>query len=143
KKKGGIAIEDLNDEFEILVGESIPYCRLGFASLRALLRTIDGLEITWNNFGLITTYRDLLLSTIKTYYYYFESCCDFLLGSVDVYSNATCDEMIRDMTELLQVLRSKFHLSNTAITICTFSPLANLGIHVYKTQNLALFSFNN
>ncbi|XP_012532829.1 uncharacterized protein LOC105834706 [Monomorium pharaonis] len=298
-KKGGVAMEDLNDEFEILVGESIPYRRLGFASLRALLRTIDGLEITWNNFGeQVLKINDSKISHInrlirkqkldysKTrdkYYKQFirndgniknniderrernrlisnnnranrrnlDFACrrnpnlyktngvnknknflygeeenhypvvietnevkkhsnvyepvangrqligdDFflqlairnlhlpiwrckkdslalhcglcvsgqtisdctralknittisnrvviLLGSVDVYNNATCDEMIRDMTELLQVLRSKFHLSNTAITICTLPPLANLGIHAYKTQNLALLSFNN
>jgi len=51
--------------------------------------------------------------------------------------------MIYDMTELLQVLRSKFHLSSTAITICTLPPLANLGIYAYKTQSMAFFSFNN
>lgn len=38
------------DEFQNLVGESIPYRRLGFSNLRALLRTIDGLETTWNQF---------------------------------------------------------------------------------------------
>ncbi|KMQ89572.1 maternal effect protein oskar, partial [Lasius niger] len=56
---------------------------------------------------------------------------------------ATCDEMIYDMTELLQVLRSKFHLSNSAITICTIPPLANVSIYAYKKQSLALFCFNN
>ena len=47
------------------------------------------------------------------------------------------------MTELLQVLRSKFHLSNTAITICTLPPLANLSIYAHKKQSMALLSFNN
>lgn len=47
------------------------------------------------------------------------------------------------MMELLQVLRSKFHLSNTAITICTLPPLANLSIYAYKTQSMAFLSFNN
>lgn len=47
------------------------------------------------------------------------------------------------MTELLQVLRSKFHLSNSAITVCTIPPLANLSIYAYKKQGLALFGFNN
>lgn len=51
--------------------------------------------------------------------------------------------MASDMTELLQVLRSKFHLSNTAITICTLPPLANLSIYAYKKQSIALLSFNN
>ncbi|EFN79254.1 hypothetical protein EAI_08923 [Harpegnathos saltator] len=56
---------------------------------------------------------------------------------------ATCDEMIDDMSELLQVLQSKFHLSNSAITICTIPPLANIAIHAYKYKSLALFCFNN
>ncbi|KAL0126580.1 hypothetical protein PUN28_005142 [Cardiocondyla obscurior] len=47
------------------------------------------------------------------------------------------------MTELLQVLRTKFHLSNTAITICTLPPLANLSIYAYEKQSMAFFSFNN
>lgn len=59
------------------------------------------------------------------------------------FQNATCDDMINHMTELLQVLRSKFHLSNSAITICTIPPLANMSICSHKTQSLSLFSFNN
>lgn len=51
--------------------------------------------------------------------------------------------MINDMTELLQVLQSRFHLSNSAITICTIPPLANIAIHAYKNKSLALFGFNN
>jgi len=39
------------DEFEKLVGESVPYHRLGFTSLRQLLNTIDGLKMVWNEFG--------------------------------------------------------------------------------------------
>ncbi|XP_029672554.1 uncharacterized protein LOC115241134 [Formica exsecta] len=50
-KKGGVPIGDLNDEFQNLVGEFIPFRRLGFSSLCALLRTIDGLETSWNEFG--------------------------------------------------------------------------------------------
>lgn len=66
-----------------------------------------------------------------------------LLGSVDVYNGASYENMIRDMTELLQVLRSKFHLSSSAITICTLPPLANVSIHAHKHQSMALFCFNN
>jgi len=40
-----------SDEFRNLVGEPIPYRRLGFSNLRAFLRTIEGLRITWNEFG--------------------------------------------------------------------------------------------
>jgi len=50
-KKRDVPIEDLNDEFQNLVGESISYRRLGFSSLRAFSQTIDTLEITWNEFG--------------------------------------------------------------------------------------------
>ncbi|XP_011057670.1 PREDICTED: uncharacterized protein LOC105147973 isoform X3 [Acromyrmex echinatior] len=229
-KKGGVPITDLNDEFQILVGESIPYRRLGFASLRAFLQTIDGLETSWNNFGEQTlrindskiSHIDKLIrkqkmdysKTRNKYYKQFMrngnlrhddrrqknrliynvdrinrrnqnfaqrrdlnlfgtnslalhcglcisgqtiSDCTralrnintisnrvvILLGSVDVYNNATCEEMVYDMTELLQVLRSKFHLSNTAITICTLPPLANLSIYAHKKQSMALLSFNN
>ncbi|XP_024873093.1 uncharacterized protein LOC112455425 [Temnothorax curvispinosus] len=296
-KKGGVPIEDLNDEFQTVVGESIPYRRLGFSSLRALLQTIDGLETTWNDFGEETlrindskiSHIDRLIRKQKVDYsktrnkYYKQfmrndgnlrynnderreknrliyntnranrrnqdlahrrnpnlfgtngayknnflnreeenhhpvvietnevkkqdsiyepvangqqllgddfflqlairnlhhsiwrykdslalhcglcisgqtiSDCTralrnissisnrvvILLGSVDVYNNATCDEMIEDMTELLQVLRSKFHLSNTAISICTLPPLANISIYSYKKQSMALLSFNN
>ncbi|KAG5314129.1 OSKA protein, partial [Acromyrmex insinuator] len=294
-KKGGVPITDLNDEFQILVGESIPYRRLGFTSLRAFLQTIDGLETSWNNFGEQTlrindskiSHIDKLIrkqkmdysKTRNKYYKQFmrngnlrhddrrqknrliynvdrinrrnqnfaqrrdlnlfrtngiyknkDFLCmeeenhhpivietnqvkkhdsvyepvangqqllgdDFflqlairnlhlpiwrykdslalhcglcisgqtisdctralrnintisnrvviLLGSVDVYNNATCEEMVYDMTELLQVLRSKFHLSNTAITICTLPPLANLSIYAHKKQSMALLSFNN
>lgn len=296
-KKGGVPIEDLNDEFQTVVGEPIPYRRLGFSNLRAFLQTIDGLETNWNDFGRQTLkINDLKISHIdrlirkqkmdysKTrnkYYKQFmrnngnfeyknderreknrliyntnranrrsqdlshrrdpkffgtngvyknnflygqeenhhpvvietnemkkqdniykpaangqqllgddfflqlairnlhlpiwrykdslalhcglcisgQSISDctralrninsisnrvvILLGSVDVYNNATCNEMIDDMTELLQVLRSKFHLSNKAITICTLPPLANLGIYAYMRKNMALFSFNN
>lgn len=39
------------DEFQNLVGEPIPYHRLGFSNPRALLRTIDGLETTCNRSG--------------------------------------------------------------------------------------------
>ncbi|XP_018354843.1 PREDICTED: uncharacterized protein LOC108755919 [Trachymyrmex septentrionalis] len=294
-KKGGVPITDLNDEFQILVGESIPYRRLGFTSLRAFLQTIDGLETSWNNFGEQTlrindskiSHIDRLIrkqkmdysKTRNKYYKQFMrngnlkhddrrqrnrliynadrinrrnqdfaqrrdvnlfgtngvyknkdflywkeenhhpivietnqvkkhdsiyepvangqqllgddfflqlairnlhlpiwrykdslalhcglcisgqtiSDCTralrnintisnrvvILLGSVDVYNNATCEEMVYDMTELLQVLRSKFHLSNTAITICTLPPLANLSIYAHKKQSMALLSFNN
>lgn len=295
-KKGGVSIEDINDEFQNLVGESIPYRRLGFSSLRALLRTIKGLEYTWNEFGEQTLrindskiahidrlirYQKVDYSKTRNKYYkqfahhknnseyneerrqrnriahntnranrriqdlgcrrdqyllktngFHESNSfsyeeenhrpvviemnktkqntsiheptangqqllgdDFfmqlairnlhlpiwryknnlalhcglcisgqtisdctralrnisiisnrvviLLGSVDVYNGATCEEMIYDMTELLQVLRSKFHLSNSAITVCTLPPLANVSIHAYKKQSLALFCFNN
>ncbi|XP_011635158.1 uncharacterized protein LOC105425879 isoform X1 [Pogonomyrmex barbatus] len=297
-KKGGVSIENLNDEFQNLVGESIPYRRLGFSNLRSFLRTIDGLQITWNEFGEQTlkindskiSHIDKLIckqkvnysKTKNKYYKQFthnngnlkynnnerreknrlinnnnrinrrsqdfayrrdlnlfginDACknknflCEeeenhypvviesneikkhdniyepiangqqllgddfflqlairnlhlpiwrykdslalhcglcisgqsisdctralrnintisnrvvILLGSVDIYNNATCDEMVYDMTELLQVLRSKFHLSNTAITICTLPPLANLSIYAYKKQSLAFFSFNN
>ncbi|XP_011165902.2 uncharacterized protein LOC105200173 [Solenopsis invicta] len=296
-KKGGVPVIDLNDEFQTLVGEPIPYRRLGFSSLNAFLRNIDGLERTWNNFGdeiftindskishidkLIRKQKDNYSKTRDKYYKQFmrndDNCKynndgrrernrlvwnnnrsnrrnqnypyhrnpnsyqnngvykkgeiwngvenhypvvietnevknnngiylpvangqqligdDFflqlairnlhlpiwrykdslalhcglcvsgqtisdctralrnvssisnrvviLLGSADIYNNATCDEMIDDMTELLQVLRSKFHLSNTAITICTLPPLANLGIYAYRNQSFALFSFNN
>ncbi|EZA57006.1 hypothetical protein DMN91_006899 [Ooceraea biroi] len=295
-KKGGVSIEDLNDEFQNLVGEPIPYRRLGFSNLRALLRTINGLETTWNKFGEQTLtikdskishlnklickqrvdysqtrdkyykqfmrrrnsfeYRDERRQNNRTLYNYnrankrtqnlnqrrkqnfnnenvwwnnnsfdkdeenhhpivietndvkrenniYEPIAngqqligdDFflqlairnlylpiwryrdslalhcglcvsgqtisdctralrkistisnrvmiLLGSADIYNNATCDEMINDMTELLQVLRSKFHLSNSAITICTIPPLANVAICAHKSQSLALFSFNN
>lgn len=293
-KKGGVPIEDLNDEFQNLVGEFIPYHRLGFSNLRAFLRTVDGLEKTVNEFGEQTlrindskiSHIDRLIrkqkvdySKTKNKYYkqftrprnnfeynnerrqkdrimqntnrtnrrtqdfhyrrdpyfkngFYESNSfsyeeenhhpvvievnetkqitsvhepnangqqllgdDFFLqlairnlhlpiwrykdnlalhcglcisgqtisdctralknintisnrvvislGSVDVYNGATCDEMIYDMTELLQVLRSKFHLSNSAITVCTIPPLANLSIYAYKKQGLALFGFNN
>ncbi|KAL6442466.1 hypothetical protein ACFW04_002590 [Cataglyphis niger] len=295
-KKGGIPINDLNDEFQNLVGEFIPYRRLGFSNLRAFLRTIDGLETTWNEFGeqvlkindskiahidRLIRYQKVDYSKTRNKYYkqfshhknnaeynderrqrnrtaynanranrwiqdlgyrrdlhllktsssdennsfsYEEenhrpvvikmndtkqtnsihepiangqqllgddfflqlairnlhlpiwrykdnlalncglcisgqtiSDCTralrnintisnrvvILLGSVDVYNGATCEKMIYDMTELLQVLRSKFHLSNSAITICTIPPLANLGIYAYKKQSLALFCFNN
>ncbi|XP_014478649.1 PREDICTED: uncharacterized protein LOC106746506 [Dinoponera quadriceps] len=295
-KKGGVPIEDLNDEFQNLVGEPIPYRRLGFSNLRALLRTIDGLETIPNKFGEYTlkindskiSHIDKLIckqkkdySKTKNKYYkqftrqksnleynderknkirkmynsnrvnkrtlnlnfyrhdlnvfggsgdrsfsfeedeenhhpvvietnefkkitniyepvangqqligddfflqlairnlhlpiwrYKDSlslhcglCVSgqtisdcvralknistisnrviILLGSVDIYSGATCDEMIDDMTELLQVLQSRFHLSNSAITICTIPPLANIAIHAYKNKSLALFCFNN
>ncbi|XP_011252874.1 uncharacterized protein LOC105249250 [Camponotus floridanus] len=295
-KKGGVPIGDLNDEFQNLVGEPIPYRRLGFSSLRAFLRIIDGLETKRNEFGeqilkindskiahidRLIRYQKVDYSKTKNKYYkqfahrknnseynddrrqrnrathninrankriedldyrrdpYLskthgfhennsfsyeeENHCpvvielnetkeitsiheptasgqqllgdDFflqlairnlhlpiwrykdnlalhcglcisgqtisdctrslrnistisnrvviLLGSVDVYNGATCEEMIYDMTELLQVLRSKFHLSNSAITICTIPPLANLSIYAYKKQSLALFCFNN
>ncbi|KAM0732907.1 Maternal effect protein oskar [Formica fusca] len=295
-KKGGVPIGDLNDEFQNLVGEFIPFRRLGFSSLCALLRTIDGLETSWNEFGeqvlkindskiahidRLIRYQKVDYSKTRNKYYkqfaqyktnseynderrqrnrtvhntnrtnrriqdfghrrdpyllknnsFHESNSfsyeeenhrpvviemnetkqrtsihepiasgqqllgdDFflqlairnlhlpiwrykdnlalhcglcisgqtisdctralrnintisnrvviLLGSVDVYNGATCEEMIYDMTELLQVLRSKFHLSNSAITICTLPPLANLGIYAYKKQSLALFCFNN
>lgn len=39
------------DEFQTLVGEPIPYRRLGFSSLRAFLKIVDGLETTLNDFG--------------------------------------------------------------------------------------------
>lgn len=39
------------DEFEKLVGEPIPYRRLGFMSLREFAKTINGLEIIRNEFG--------------------------------------------------------------------------------------------
>lgn len=39
------------DEFQSLVGEPIPYRRLGFLNLRAFLRAINGLETAWNEFG--------------------------------------------------------------------------------------------
>ncbi|XP_072752345.1 uncharacterized protein [Anoplolepis gracilipes] len=295
-KKGGVSIEDLNGDFQNLVGESIPYQRLGFSSLRAFLRSIDGLQTVWNEFGEQTLkindpkiahidrlirYQKVDYSKTRNKYYkqfvhrknnseynderrqrnraahntnrtnrrtrdlgyhrdpylfkpnsFYENnnfsyeeenhqpvviemnepkqtssiheptangqqligddfflqlairnlhlpiwrykdnlalncglCISgqtindctralrnintisnrvvILLGSVDVYNSATCEEMIYDMTELLQVLRSKFHLSNTAITICTIPPLANLGIYAYKYQSLALFCFNN
>lgn len=296
-KKGGVPIEDLNDEFQSLVGEPIPYRRLGFLNLRAFLRAINGLETAWNEFGEQTlrindskiTHIDRLIhrqkidySKTKNKYYrqfpyqrndheYYDkrrratrivlnrNCTnrrtqhfddrdvnisaaidgvlrngnlsyeeeenhhpvvietnddktndsifepiasgqqllgdDFflqlairnlhlpiwryknnlslhcglcisgqtisncaralsnvntisnrvviLLGSVDIYNGATCDDMIHDMTKLLQTLRSKFHLSNSAITICTLPPLANIAIHSYKDKSLALFCFNN
>ncbi|KYN09041.1 PREDICTED: maternal effect protein oskar-like [Trachymyrmex cornetzi] len=292
-KKGGVPITDLNDEFQNLVGESIPYRRLGFSNLRALLQTIDGLETSWNNFGEQTlrindskishidrlirkqkmdysktrnkyykqfmrngnhdhenrrqrnrltynanrinrrnqdfaqrrdlnlfetngVYKDFLYTEeenhhpivietnqVKKHDSVYEPVAngqqligdDFflqlairnlhlpiwrykdslalhcglcvsgqtisdctralrnintisnrvviLLGSTDVYNNATCEEMVYDMTELLQVLRSKFHLSNTAITICTLPPMGNLSIYAHKKQSMALLSFNN
>ncbi|KAH0954274.1 hypothetical protein HN011_004449 [Eciton burchellii] len=293
-KKSGVPIENLNDEFRNLVGEPIPYRRLGFSNLRAFLRTVKNLRITWNEFGeqalmikdskishlnkLIRKPKVDYTKTKNKYYKQFTHCksssdynderkrsiqfnnncnarrmqhfnqrhksnfnneyiCrnrnsfqigkenhhpvvietndikrenniygpiangqqligdDFflqlairnlylpiwryrdslalhcglcvsgqtisdctrtlrkidtisnrviiLLGSVDVYNSATCDEMIDDMTELLQVLRSKFHLSNSAITICTIPPLANVAVCVHRKQNLALFCFNN
>ncbi|XP_047349567.1 uncharacterized protein LOC124949072 [Vespa velutina] len=43
-KKGGIPIRSLNNEFEKIVGEPIPYTRLGFSSLRSLLSKVDGLK---------------------------------------------------------------------------------------------------
>lgn len=298
-KKGGVPVADLNYEFQALVGESIPYRRLGFSSLRAFLQTIDGLETTWNNYGdpilkindskishigrlihkqkvdysktrnkyykqfmhndgtnlrysnderreknrLINNNnranrrnqafahrrdpnlfgtngayknRDFLYGVEENHYpvvietnevkkhdsiyepiandrqligddFFLQlairnlhlpiwrykdslalncglctsgqtiSGCTralrnistissrvvILLGSVDVYNNATCEEMIYDMTELLQVLRSKFHLSNEAITICTLPPMANLSIYAHKEQSMAFLSFNN
>ncbi|XP_011862145.1 PREDICTED: uncharacterized protein LOC105558834 [Vollenhovia emeryi] len=296
-KKGGVSVEDLDDEFQTLVGESIPYRRLGFSSIRSFLRIIDGLETIRDAFGtemlkindskishidkliqrqkvdysktrnkyykqfmrndgnlrynnderreknrlyfnanranrrnenfawrrnpnLLGTngvcnnyflheeaenHHPIVIETneMKKYDHIYEPVAngqqllgdDFflqlairnlhlpiwrfkdslalhcglcisgqtisdctqilrnvsaisnrvviLLGSVDVYNNATCDEMIDDMTELLEVLRSKFHLSNTAITICTLPPLANLSMYAYKKQTMALLSFNN
>ncbi|XP_012229836.1 uncharacterized protein osk [Linepithema humile] len=295
-KKGGVSFEDLNDEFEQLVGEPIPYRRLGFVSLSKLLETIDGLKIIRNEFGEQTlrindskiSHIDRLIrkqkvdysKTKNKYYKQFtrqKSKFDYsnerrernrtifntnrtnkriqnfgqrrdpylfgtagtwkdrnlseeeenhhpvvietneinkadniyepiangqqllgddfflqlairnlhlpiwrykdslalhcglcvsgqtisnctralrninaisnrvviMLGSVDVYNGATYNDMIHDMTELLQVLRSKFHLSNSAITICTLPPLANVSIHAHKHQSMALFCFNN
>ncbi|KAF7401217.1 hypothetical protein HZH68_007037 [Vespula germanica] len=43
-KKGGIPIKSLNHEFEKIVGEPIPYTRLGFPSLQSLLTKVDGLK---------------------------------------------------------------------------------------------------
>ncbi|XP_015178316.1 PREDICTED: uncharacterized protein LOC107067381 isoform X2 [Polistes dominula] len=43
-QKGGIPINHLNYEFEKIVGEPIPYARLGFSNLHELLKKVDGLK---------------------------------------------------------------------------------------------------
>lgn len=54
------------DEFQTLVGEPIPYRRLGFANLRAFLRNIDGLEPARNDFGeQILTIKDSKISHLN------------------------------------------------------------------------------
>ncbi|KAK2587845.1 hypothetical protein KPH14_003942 [Odynerus spinipes] len=50
-KQGGVPIGSLNYEFEKIVGEPIPYARLGFSNLQSLLREVDGLKTTKNIYG--------------------------------------------------------------------------------------------
>ncbi|KAG7205520.1 hypothetical protein KM043_007500 [Ampulex compressa] len=66
-----------------------------------------------------------------------------MLGSVDVYNGATSDEMKRDMKELLAVLRDRFKLSNSAITLCTIPPLGNIGIDSHHRKVTSLYVFNH
>ncbi|XP_015187922.1 PREDICTED: tudor domain-containing protein 7B-like [Polistes dominula] len=44
--KGGVPINEINQDFKIIIGESIPYHKLGYQSLEAFLRSISGIKIT-------------------------------------------------------------------------------------------------
>ncbi|KAI4492107.1 hypothetical protein M0802_010115 [Mischocyttarus mexicanus] len=44
--KGGVPINEINQDFKTIIGESIPYRRLGYQSLEAFLKSISGIKIT-------------------------------------------------------------------------------------------------
>lgn len=50
-KPGGVLTRSLNYEFQKIVGEPIPYARLGFSSLQSLLDKIDGLKTKRTIYG--------------------------------------------------------------------------------------------
>ncbi|KAF7386779.1 hypothetical protein HZH66_011231 [Vespula vulgaris] len=44
--KGGVLIDEVNRDFKTIIGENIPYRRLGYQSLEAFLKSISGIKIT-------------------------------------------------------------------------------------------------
>ncbi|XP_043501024.1 maternal effect protein oskar [Polistes fuscatus] len=66
-----------------------------------------------------------------------------MLGAVDIYNGDTSYELIKNMRNLLKVLKYKFAFSNSAIKICTIPPLANLSSHGHVNKVSTLLSFNN
>lgn len=66
-----------------------------------------------------------------------------MLGAVDIYNGDTSYDLIKNMRNLLKVLKYKFAFSNSAIKICTIPPLANLSLHGHVNKVSTLYSFNN
>ncbi|XP_066600884.1 uncharacterized protein osk [Prorops nasuta] len=65
-KKGGLHLNELNDEFRRIIGESIPFKRLGFSCLKGFLKQVKGLYMTNDVTNPVVTVRDPKIKHIES-----------------------------------------------------------------------------